>query len=393
MSAGEAVQFGVLLTLFLSAAAGHIILCTFSHNWWYGSALNRHAMDVVQYFHGLVALAGPIAFWWYFGFDLTNAWVRPAQPLAILLAAYLGCCLAACFFLLPAITLWRVFRPKPAALIEERSEVVDVAVQLGATPIGQSKHAFLARLPLNEVFQIDFSERTLRVPRLPAEWDGLTILHLSDFHFCGTPDRGFYEWILDRCSAQEPDLVALTGDYVDSHQHPEWLKPVFGRLRRRIAAFAILGNHDHWYDTALIRDELSAAGIQMLSNRWLEMQVRGRPLVVIGCEYPWLRPMPDLSDCPSEPFRLGLSHTPDNIAWARRQRIDLLLAGHVHGGQVRFPVLGSVFVPSQYGRRYDCGTFWEPPTLMHVSRGLGGEHPLRFRCRPEATRLILRPGN
>jgi len=51
------------------------------------------------------------------------------------------------------------------------------------------------------------------VPRLPADWDGLTILHLSDFHFCGTPDRAFYEWVLDRCSAQEPDLVALTGDY------------------------------------------------------------------------------------------------------------------------------------------------------------------------------------
>ena len=69
-----------------------------------------------------------------------------------------------------------------------------------------------------------------------------------------------------------------------------------------------------------------------------------------------------------------------------------MLAGHVHGGQIRFPVVGSVFVPSRYSRRYDCGTFDEPPTLLHVSRGLGGQHPLRYNCRPEVTLLVLRSG-
>ena len=55
-----------------------------------------------------------------------------------------------------------------------------------------------------------------------------------------------------------------------------------------------------------------------------------------------------------------------------------MLSGHVHGGQIRLPLIGSMLVPSRYGRRYDCGVFDEPPTLLHVSRGLGGEHPLRF---------------
>jgi predicted MPP superfamily phosphohydrolase len=292
--------------------------------------------------------------------------------------------------LLPSITVWRLVRPKAAALLEERSEVVNVAAQLGFKPVGQGKQALLARLPGNEVFQVDFTQRTLRLPRLPAAWDGLTILHLSDFHFCGTPDRAFYEWVLNRWCAQEPDLVALTGDYVDSHQHPEWIKPVFGQLRSHIANLAILGNHDHWFDTDLIRGELTRAGIQVVSNRWLKLEVRGEPLVVIGNEYPWMRPLPDLTDCPCEPFRLCLSHTPDNIAWARSQRVDLMLSGHVHGGQVRLPVVGSVVVPSQYGRRFDCGTFDQAPTILHVSRGLGEEHPLRFMCRPEVTRLILR---
>ena len=128
----------------------------------------------------------------------------------------------------------------------------------------------------------------------------------------------------------------------------------------------------------------------MIGNGWRRLEVRGEPLLAIGHEGPWATPGPDLTDCPQGPFRLCLSHTPDNIAWARRHGIDLMLAGHVHGGQIRFPLIGSVLVPSRYGRRYDCGTFDEPPTVLHVSRGLAGEDPLRFNCRPEVSKLILR---
>ena len=74
---------------------------------------------------------------------------------------------------------------------------------------------------------------------------------------------------------------------------------------------------------------------------------------------------------------------------SQSQNIDLMLSGHNHGGQVRFPLVGSVLVPSRYGRRYDCGTFDEPPTVLHVCRGLAGQHPLRYNCRPEVTKLVL----
>jgi predicted MPP superfamily phosphohydrolase len=118
--------------------------------------------------------------------------------------------------------------------------------------------------------------------------------------------------------------------------------------------------------------------------------VRGEPLVVVGHEGPWFKPGPDLSAAPAEPFRLCLSHTPDNIGWARRQRIDFMLSGHVHGGQVRFPLFGSLLVPSKYGRWYDGGAYDEKPTLLYVSRGLSGQYPLRYNCLPEATLLTLR---
>ncbi|HTI52000.1 MAG TPA: metallophosphoesterase, partial [Planctomycetaceae bacterium] len=77
----------------------------------------------------------------------------------------------------------------------------------------------------------------------------------------------------------------------------------------------------------------------------------------------------------------------------RRHQIDLMLAGHNHGGQVRLPFFGPVYSPSAFGTHYASGVFWEPPTLLYVSRGIAGRHPLRWNCRPELTRLILRPAD
>lgn len=197
---------------------------------------------------------------------------------------------------------------------------------------------------------------------------------------------------MDRCVEWEPDLIALTGDIVDTDLHRRWIVPLLGRLRWKIAAFAIVGNHDLWYEPPLIRRRIRRAGFHMLGNSWMPIEVRGEPLVVIGHEGPWFQPEPDLSTCPSDAFRLCLSHTPDNIAWARQQGIDLMLSGHNHGGQIRFPIVGPVVVPSKYGGYYASGTFDEPPTLLHVSRGLGSEHPLRYHCRPEVTKLVLEKG-
>ena len=90
-------------------------------------------------------------------------------------------------------------------------------------------------------------------------------------------------------------------------------------------------------------------------------------------------------------FRLLLSHTPDYFGWAREQKVDLMLAGHNHGGQIVLPVVGPVFAPSRYGVRYASGAFWSEPTLLYVSRGLGGRHPIRLNCPPELTRIVLEP--
>ncbi len=378
------------ITLFLLAVAGHGVLVIASHNRWYGTGLPHKVIDLIQLAHALLLLAGVIAFVRLIGLDFTPL-LRPGQvPQHLLpLAAYVYLCWFAVFAFV-VLTVRRLLRGKPAVLESNHTRTVDVAKELGYKPAGGGKRGFLARLPYNEVFQVDLNEKTLRLKRLPPAWDGLSILHISDVHFVGTPDRPFFRYVMEQCAAWAPDLIAFTGDTVDSDTHHRWIVPMFGRLKSRYGSFAILGNHDIYFDTAMLRRRLGRAGMRVIGNGWTQIEVRGEPMVVIGNETPWVRPAPDLSACPVGPFRLCLSHTPDNIPWARKHGIDLMLAGHVHGGQIRFPIIGSVVVPSGYGRRYDCGAFDEAPVVMHVSRGLGGQDPLRYNCRPEVSKLILR---
>jgi predicted MPP superfamily phosphohydrolase len=374
---------------FLGVCIGHTGLWCWSIGWWYSFPLPRRFLYGLKLAHGGLIVLGVAIF--------TRAYFAPSSSAELLPSTLLGATAAqgyalACALIglvyLPLVTIVR-FRHRPAALLSNHTSTIDVAARLGYKPVGEGKYRSLAHLPGNEVFQVDFAERTLAVPRLPAAWEGLTILHLSDLHFCGTPDRSFFQQVMDLCSGWEPDLIAITGDLVDSDHHHRWIVPVLGRLRCRVAAFGILGNHDARRDPVLIRRRMRRTGIRVLANTWEQLEVRGQPLVVIGHEGPWFQPQPDLMDCPENIFRLCLSHTPDNIGWARQHHVDLMLAGHNHGGQIRLPVIGSVFVPSRYGRRYDCGTFDEPPTLLHVSRGLAGKEPVRYNCRPEVAKLVL----
>ena len=93
---------------------------------------------------------------------------------------------------------------------------------------------------------------------------------------------------------------------------------------------------------------------------------------------------------PAADFRLLLSHSPDLFYKAQRWGVDLMLSGHNHGGQIRLPLVGPVFMPSRYSRRFDRGFFRRMGTLMYVNEGVGGKHPVRYGCPPEVSRLVLR---
>jgi predicted MPP superfamily phosphohydrolase len=372
------------------ACIGHLVLMAAIHNSVYGLRLPKWLGHLNHLFAFVVTLALPIGLvaGWGWSLDGFLSWPPSCWVHATILA-WMGLCLFTLFVLLPFVTIRRALRKEPITVT--RRETVDLAKQLGHRPVGVGHHAWLAHLPYNELFQVEFIEATLHPPRLPPALDGLTILHLTDLHFHGTPDREWFAAVIERCNAWQPDIVALTGDVVDTYTHHRWIIPLLGRLRYKHTAFAILGNHDHdLKEPEIIRRRLRRLGMTVVSNGWAQTTINGEPLVIVGTEAPWLEPQPDLSDCPAGPFRLCLSHTPDNIVWARQHGIDVVLAGHVHGGQIRFPVFGPLVMPSKFGRWYDQGAFDEPPSLLYVGRGLSGEEAVRYNCLPEVTLITLR---
>ncbi len=374
----------------LLVCIGHVSLHVEALNWFLGLPTSQpfakkvRKADTVLLFAGLglavwMALVGKTNF--------VNVWPSWVWSLFVV---YGYLCVGFALFVTPVTLVRYWMRGQSPALVSNHSEVVDFNKETGHSLYGAGNHKTLALLPGNQICTVEYNEKYLRLPNLPEAFDGLTLLHLTDLHFHGVPAREFYESAIQRCVEKwQPDLVAVTGDIVDSKEHHAWIEPVFARLSWNAAGFAIVGNHDQLYDPDGVRQQFERLGYGVLGNSWQQIEIRGEPMIVIGHEGPWFRPAADLSRCPEEPFRLCLSHTPDNIFWAKERQIDLVLSGHNHGGQIRFPVFGSMYVPSRYSRRYDCGTFQEGKTVIHVSRGISGQYPLRWNCRPEITLLVL----
>ncbi|MBI1311372.1 metallophosphoesterase [bacterium] len=290
--------------------------------------------------------------------------------------------------------LWSVarywLRREPRQQIGFRSETVDVAAETGVSLAGHGTYRSLLRVPFNECFTVEWTERELRLPRLPREWDGLTLLHLSDWHFTGTPDLPFYKAICERAAKLDFDIAVFTGDLIDDEACLAWVLPTLGTINAPLGQYFILGNHDWYHVVPTIRQELTSAGWRDLSGQIQVLDTAGKKLALGGDERPWIGKPPNFNAAPTDAFRMLLSHTPDNLTWARRQGVDLMLAGHNHGGQVSLPGIGPVYAPSLHGTRFAGGLYWSDPTLLCVSRGLGGRHPLRIGARPEVCRIVLR---
>ncbi len=296
------------------------------------------------------------------------------------------------------IRYWR-YRP-PGCELSVTGEIMDLRVQANGrswreTLVGsRGRLRRVALLPGNEQFTIDVRTKTYRLPRLPGDWDGLSIVHLTDFHFSGGVTRAYFEIVCDRAAALQPDIFVFSGDLLDDQRLLDWLPETLGRLKAPRGQYFVLGNHDWYLDFAAIRREFSRLGWTDLSERYVAMSRPGRtastPVILCGDETPWMGTHADLTGAPPAAFRILVSHTPDNIIWARSHDIDLMLAGHTHGGQIRLPILGPVYSPSRFDCRFASGVFWLEPTLMYVSRGVSGREPIRYNCPPEVTKLVLR---
>ncbi|HEY1784142.1 MAG TPA: metallophosphoesterase [Pirellulales bacterium] len=391
----------LVVTLLLAVSLiGHAICWIGLINRLHSTALSRPLMKAVTSVLYAVLLGIPLLFLWHgFARGLIPADTASALPWpGHALDGWHYYLLAMLFIAVVRGPVWIIDRSRhrpPAAVVGHLTDSVDIATALGHFPIAGSVARFFAHLPGNQMFHLAVEEEDVALPRLPAALADLSILHLTDFHFSRRITREYFDEVVRIANRLQPDLIAVTGDICDAALNIDWVGPIFGSLQAPLGKFFVLGNHDKRVkDVPRLRAALSAAGCIDLAAGPKRVEIRGQSVLLAGNELPWF-PLADslpaaLASAGQRPFKILLTHSPDQFAWARGHDFDLVLAGHTHGGQVCLPGIGPIVCPSWHGIRYAGGTFFTPPTLMHVSRGISNLFPLRLLCPPEMTKLVLR---
>jgi uncharacterized protein len=248
----------------------------------------------------------------------------------------------------------------------------------------------------NEVIDIEVTRHEVYIDGLPREFDGYRIAFLTDTHVATFVRRSFYRECVRQAMLFEPDLVLLGGDFVSFHRHiPLMGEVLLTDLKAPDGVRAVLGNHDYWAGGDEVRATMEARGVEFVINRNVRIRRGTAEIALLGIDEVY-RGEPDVdaafAGIGESTVRLGLTHHPDMIGELRDRRIDLLVAGHTHGGQIRFPFFGAVVVPSRYEGRYAEGFHRVGRVLLYVSRGIGAIPPLRILCRPEVATFTLRCG-
>jgi predicted MPP superfamily phosphohydrolase len=246
-------------------------------------------------------------------------------------------------------------------------------------------------------------EQTIQIDNWPQQLDGLRIAVLSDIH----ADNWFItdkklRTIVARTNQLQPDLIVILGDYMSGEgwvRHrvePDVFAPILKDLHAPLGVYSVLGNHDWWYGGRRVRSGLEQNGIKVLENESAKIDARGTSFWLVGFADLWTRPQridDALATIPEGQPLIGLTHNPDifpNVP----QRVQLLLAGHTHGGQVRFPIIGTVVESSDYGDRWVRGHVFENNHHLFVTTGIGTSIlPVRFGVPPEIVLLTVKSGS
>jgi len=248
----------------------------------------------------------------------------------------------------------------------------------------------------------EWVRRSMPIPNLPADFEGMRLVQISDLHVgAGVPMVYLDKWI-DAINDRGADLIVVTGDLVH-HPQPERARAaarLLGRLRATHGVLAVLGNHD-WGTTRegggirrladRVRAALSAEGIRVLTNESVVIRRGTSRLWVVGVDDYWgdrHDPAGATADVPASGPYIALVHNPDS-AWELLDKPPAwVLAGHTHGGQVSIPLVGPPVVPTRH-KQLVAGHYRLGTTSVYVNRGLGWVKRLRFNARPEITEFTL----
>ncbi|MGI8918173.1 MAG: metallophosphoesterase [Pyrinomonadaceae bacterium] len=250
-----------------------------------------------------------------------------------------------------------------------------------------------ARAALTEPFLLTVEHHAIELAKLPPGFDGFRVVHLSDIHHSPFTSREQIERAVETANRLKPDIIALTGDYIShDRRYAAPCAEILGRLQARYGVFAVLGNHDHWTDAALITDLFRAEGITVLVNQGMRFERNGEAFWLAGVDDTMVG-LEDLSlalaGARESEMKLLLAHNPIILRRAARANVDFILSGHTHGGQVKFRSEQSA--SGRPRRRLLRGLGRQGETQIYVTRGVGTVVlPIRYGCPPEVSLLELR---
>lgn len=249
-----------------------------------------------------------------------------------------------------------------------------------------------------EPYRLVINEVSLNVPNWSEELNGFKVVAISDIHGGShTITEARILSIVEEINKQNPDIIVILGDFVSQVQDDVPIKqrelkmPIeviaksLGGLKAKYGVFVVIGNHDWWYDEKKCRTEFEKAGFNVLENEKKSFEVNNKTVTVLGIEDFWKRGVVDVKDILTkievQQNIIGITHNPDSFD-KTPDSLAILFAGHTHGGQVNFPIVGAPIVPSK--KEYTAGHIEKDGRNLFITTGIGTSGlPFRFRVPPE----------
>ncbi len=251
--------------------------------------------------------------------------------------------------------------------------------------------------------RLDIKSKTIDSQLVPDELDGLSIVFFSDLHYTPSMNKSILDNVVDQINSLNPDLVLFGGDLLQknsgetiSEENKAILVEALARIQSTLGKYTVYGNHDKESEITLqtTTSLYSASGFTLLNNQAVQIHRKGNQYInLVGLDNEYNGTL-DLNTAFSgieanQTYTIVLEHTPDTIEKVVQFPAQLMLSGHSHGGQVRLPFLGAL-THSDFGRKYDYGSYTVQSTLLEVNNGIGTTAlPIRFLCNPTINHYIL----
>ena len=231
---------------------------------------------------------------------------------------------------------------------------------------------------------------------IPASFEGFRIAQISDFHDAEIGKEN--EGLIKRLKECKPDMIVITGDFIDSRRTDVENSLDFAREAVKIApCYYVTGNHEGRSSAYIsLRDGLVEIGVHVLENEFVDIEKEGDIITLIGAKDQSLGLDEEVilnAGAIENRFTVLLAHRPITFSLAVEADVDLMLSGHNHGGQFRLPLVGGLFAPNQgFFPEYDAGAYVDGNSTMIISRGIGNSaFPFRVNNRPEIVMVELVP--